>query len=122
MFQAYGKSEKENDQRYSTSRGRRLGSTGRESESIGDVFPDATSQGNSTRFYRNKASSVYSGQRSIGKILSQLKELQRSHLAYLESHEQILKVRLQAAQEHHNQVLEQMKLLEQEIIVLMKKE
>ncbi|WP_445243110.1 MULTISPECIES: hypothetical protein [unclassified Microcoleus] len=48
--------------------------------------------------------------------------MQRSHLAYLESHEQILKVRLQAAQEHHNQVLEQMKLLEQEIIVLMKKE
>ena len=93
-----------------------------ESESIGDAFGDATSEGNSTRLYRNKKSSVYSGQRSFGKILSLLKELQISHLAYLESHEKILKVRLQAIQEHHNQVLEQMKLLEQEIIFLRKQE
>jgi len=69
-----------------------------------------------------KKSSVCSGQRSFGKILSQLKELQHSHLAYLESHEEILKVRLQAVQEHHNQVLEQMKLLEQEIICIRKEE
>ena len=75
---------------------------------MGDAFPDATSQGNSTRLYRNKKSSVYSGQRSFGKILSQLKELQRSHQAYLESHEEMLKVRLQAALEHHNQVQKQM--------------
>jgi len=54
--------------------------------------------------------------------LGQLKELQRSHQAYLESHEEMLKVRLQAPQEHHNQVLEQMKLLEQEIIFLIKEE
>jgi chaperonin cofactor prefoldin len=99
-----------------------LGSVRGESESIGDAFGDATSQGNSMRLYRNKKSSVYSGQRSFGKILSQLKELQPSHLADLESHEEILKVRLQVAQEHHNQVLEQMKLLEQEIIFLMKEE
>jgi hypothetical protein len=45
-----------------------------------------------------------------------LKELQRSHQADLQSHEEMLKVRLQAPQEPHNQVLEQMKLLEQEII------
>jgi len=89
---------------------------------MGDAFPDATSKGNSTRLYRNKKSSVYSGQRRFGKILSLLKELQRSHLAYLESHKKILKVRLQAAQEHHNQVLEQMKILEQEIIFLRKEE
>jgi hypothetical protein len=101
---------------------RKIGKRDRgESESIGDAFGDATSQGNSTRLYRKK-SSVYSGQRSFGKIFSQLKELQRSHLTYLESHEEMLKVRLQAAQEHHNQVLEQMKLLEQEIIFLRKEE
>ncbi len=99
-----------------------MGSSRGESESIGDAFGDATSQGNSTRLYRNKKSSVCSGQRSFGKILSLLKELQHSHLAYLESHEEILKVRLQAVQEHHNQVLEQMKLLEQEIIFLRKEE
>jgi hypothetical protein len=51
-----------------------------------------------------------------------LKELQRAHQAYLESHEEMLKVRLQAPQEHHNQVQEQMKLLEQEIIFLIKEE
>ena len=99
-----------------------MGSDRGESESIGEAFGDATSEGNSTRLYRNKKSSVYSGQRSFGKILSLLKELQRSHLADLESHEEILKVRLQAAQEHQNQVLEQMKLLEQEIIFLIKEE
>ena len=55
-----------------------------------------------------KKSSVCSRQRIFGKILSQLKELQRSHQAYLESHEEMLKVRLQAAQEHHNQVQKQM--------------
>jgi hypothetical protein len=99
-----------------------LGSDRGESESIGDAFGDATSQGNSTRLYRNKKSFVYSRQRSFGKILSLLKELQRSHLAYLESHEEILKLRLQAAQEHHNQVVEQMKLLEQEIIFLRKED
>jgi hypothetical protein len=99
-----------------------LGSARGESESIGDAFGDATSEGNSTRLYRNKKSSVYSGQRSFEKILSLLKELQRSHLADLESHKEILKVRLQAAQEHHNQVLEQRKLLEQEIIFLRKEE
>ena len=54
--------------------------------------------------------------------MGQLKELQRSHQAYLESHEEMLKVRLQAPQEHHNQVLEQMKLLEKEIIFLSKEE
>ena len=99
-----------------------MGSARGESESIGDALEEATSQGNSTRLYRNKKSSVYSGQRSFGKILSQLKELQRSHQADLESHEEMLKVRLPAPQEHHNQVLEQMKLLEQEIIFLMKEE
>jgi hypothetical protein len=98
-----------------------LGSARGESESIGDAFPEATSQGNSTRLYRKK-SSVCSGERSFGKIFSQLKELQRSHQAYLESHEEMLKVRLQAPQEHHNQVLEQMKLLEQEIIFLIEEE
>jgi hypothetical protein len=51
-----------------------------------------------------------------------LKELQRSHQADLESHEEMLKVRLPAPQEHHNQVLEQMKLLEQEIIFLIEEE
>jgi hypothetical protein len=74
------------------------------------------------RGFIEKKSSVYSGQRSFGKILSQLKKLQRSHQAYLESHEEMLKVRLQAPQEHHNQVQEQMKLLEQEIIFLIKEE
>lgn len=122
MSSAYGKSEKENDQRYSTSGRGRLGSARAKSESIGIVFSNATSQGNSTRLYRNSESSVYSGQRSLGKILSQLRELQRSHLAYVEAHEKRLKVRLQAAQEHHDRVLEKMRLLEQEIIFLIKEE
>ncbi|MCY7382521.1 MAG: hypothetical protein LH628_08075 [Microcoleus sp. CAN_BIN18] len=48
-----------------------------------------------------------------------MRELQRSHLAYVEAHEERLQSRLKAAQEHHSQVLDQMKLLEQEILCLL---
>jgi len=52
-------------------------------------------------------------------MLSQLRELQRSHLAYVESHEERLRVRLEAAQQHHQQVMTQMKQLEVEILCLL---
>jgi len=48
-----------------------------------------------------------------------VRELQCSHLAYVEAHEERLHARLKAAKEHHNQVLDQMKLLEEEIISLL---
>jgi hypothetical protein len=52
-------------------------------------------------------------------MLSQLRELQRSHLAYVESHEERLRVRLEAAQQHHQQVMTQMQQLEEEILCLL---
>ncbi|MCC3423448.1 MAG: hypothetical protein JGK12_05820 [Microcoleus sp. PH2017_01_SCD_O_A] len=52
-------------------------------------------------------------------MLSQLRELQRSHLAYVESHEERLQLRLKAAQEHHQNVTDQMRQLEQEILCLL---
>ncbi|WP_445251101.1 hypothetical protein [Microcoleus sp. D3_18a_C4] len=45
--------------------------------------------------------------------------MQQSHLAYVEGHEERLRARLKAAQEHHNQVLDQMKALELEILDLL---
>ena len=45
--------------------------------------------------------------------------MQRSHLAYVEAHEERLQNRLNAAQEHHNNVAEQMKQLEEEILCLL---
>ncbi|WP_445304764.1 MULTISPECIES: hypothetical protein [unclassified Microcoleus] len=52
-------------------------------------------------------------------MLSQLRELQQSHLAYVESHEERLRVRLEAAQQHHQDVMEKMKKIEQEILCLL---
>ncbi|WP_445301381.1 hypothetical protein [Microcoleus sp. Pol11C2] len=45
--------------------------------------------------------------------------MQRSHLAYVESHEERLRARLKAAQDHHGQVLDQMRNLELEILSLL---
>ncbi|WP_445301923.1 hypothetical protein [Microcoleus sp. N9_A1] len=51
--------------------------------------------------------------------MSQLRVLQQSHLAYVEAHEERLKNRLKAAEEHHNNITDQMNQLEQEILALL---
>jgi hypothetical protein len=52
---------------------------------------------------------------NIGKIVGQLRELQRSHLAYVEAHEERLQQRLEQARKHHQQVLSKMQDMESAI-------
>ena len=119
MAKNYGKSGKEDNKRHSPLGGGGLGSAGGQSESNGDEIEDGVAQGDCARVHRNSESSINRGKASFGKILSQLRALQRSHLAYVESHEERLQLRLKAAQDHHSSVMEQMKQLEQEILCLL---
>jgi hypothetical protein len=119
MAKSYGKSGKEDNKRDGSLRARGLGSAGRESESDGNGIEDRVDPGDCSGIYRNQKSLNNGGKASFGKMLSQLRELQRSHLTYVESHEERLRVRLEAAQQHHQNVMEQMKQLEQEILCLL---
>ncbi|MEG4013106.1 hypothetical protein QT998_07830 [Microcoleus sp. S1D4] len=119
MAKNYGKSGKEDDKRNGTPGSGGLGSAGGQSESNGNGVQDGIDPRNCAGVYRDTKSSVATGKTSFGKMLSQLRELQRSHLAYVESHEERLQMRLRAAQEHHQDVMEQMKQLEQEILCLL---
>lgn len=119
MARSYGKSGKKDDQCNGSLRPGGLGSAGRESESDGNGVEDRTDPGNCPGLHRNSESSNNRGKASFGKMLSQLRELQRSHLAYVESHEERLRLRLEAAQQHHQHVMTQMELLEQEILCLL---
>ncbi|MEG4070922.1 hypothetical protein QUA42_26955 [Microcoleus sp. Pol11C2] len=124
MARNYGKSEsgpgKENNGECDGTAGTRgLGSAGRQSERDGDDIPNGITQTDSERVHRNQEGSNNSGAPHFGKILSQLRQLQRSHLAYVESHEERLRARLKAAQDHHGQVLDQMRNLELEILSLL---
>lgn len=56
--------------------------------------------------------------RILGKILRQLRSLQEAHLAYVNAHGERLEARLQENRVHKNQVMEEMKELEQEVIKL----
>ena len=119
MARSYGKSGKEDYQCNGSLRPGGLGSTARESESDGDGVENRIASGNCPGIHRNSESPNNGGKASFGKMLSQLRELQRSHLAYVESHEERLRLRLEAAQEHHQYVLSQMQQLEQEILCLL---
>jgi len=119
MAKNYAKSGKENDKRNSPLRRRRLGSAEKQSESAGDEVQNRVLESDCTRIYRSPKNSIDGGKANLGKILSQLRILQRSHLAYVEAHEERLKNRLKAAEQHHNDITEQMNELEQEILCLL---
>lgn len=119
MAKTYGKSGKEDNKRNSKTGTGGLGSTREQSKSNGDGFENRIDPRNCARVHRDSESSITTGKTSFGKMLSQLRELQRSHLAYVESHEERLQTRLKAAQEHHKSVMDQMKQLEQEILDLL---
>ncbi len=119
MAKNYGQSGKENSKRNGSARPRRLGRTGGQGESDGDGIENRVDSGDIPGLHRDSESSITTGKTGFGKMLSQLRELQRSHLAYVESHEERLQLRLKAAQEHHQRVMEQMKVLEQEILNLL---
>jgi len=119
MARSYGKSGKKDYQCNGSLRPGGLGSTARESESDGDGVEDRADPGNCPGIHRNSESPDNRGKTSFGKMLSQLRELQRSHLAYVESHEERLRLRLEAAQQHHQHVMIQMQQLEEEILCLL---
>ena len=118
MAKNYAKSGKEDDKCNSPTRRGRLGGTEEQGESAGNEVSDGVSQGDSTWIYRSPEDFIDGGKANLGKILSQLRVLQRSHLAYVEAHEERLKSRLKAAEEHHNNIADQMNHLEQEILAL----
>ena len=119
MAKNYAKSGKEDDKRDSPSRRGGLGSAEEQSQSAGDEVQDGVLEGDCTWVHRGPENSIDGGKANLGKILSQLRILQRSHLAYVEAHEERLKNRLRAAEEHHNNITEQMNQLEQEILCLL---
>ncbi|WP_293205076.1 MULTISPECIES: hypothetical protein [unclassified Microcoleus] len=120
MARNYEKSwKKDHSQRHSPIGAGRLASTGGQSKSDGDGIQDGIDSTDCTGVHRDSKGFVNEGKASFGKMLSQLRELQRSHLAYVESHEERLQLRLKAAQEHHQNVTDQMRQLEQEILCLL---
>jgi len=119
MTKNYAQSGKEDNKRHCSSGRGRLGGVEKQSKSNGNEITDGIPESDCTGIYRSSENPLNGGETNLGKILSQLRELQRSHLAYVEAHEERLQNRLKAAQEHHNNVTEQMKQLEQEIICLL---
>ncbi|MEG4459275.1 hypothetical protein QUA58_31410 [Microcoleus sp. N9_A1] len=119
MAKNYAKSGKEDDKRNSPPRRGGLGGIEEQSKSTGDEVSDGIPEGDSTWLHRGPEDSIDGGKANIGKILSQLRVLQQSHLAYVEAHEERLKNRLKAAEEHHNNITDQMNQLEQEILALL---
>jgi hypothetical protein len=119
MAKNYAKSSKEDNKRHGSSRRGGLGGAQKQSKSTGNEVKDGVPQSNCAGIYRGSKNSVNGGEANLGKILSQLRELQRSHLAYVEAHEERLQNRLKAAKEHHSSVMNQMNELEQEILCLL---
>jgi hypothetical protein len=119
MTKNYAQSGKENSKRDGSSRRGRLGGNQKQSKSAGNEIKDGVPESHCTGIYRGSENFVNGGEASLGKILSQLRELQRSHLAYVEAHEERLQNRLKAAKEHHTTVMNQMNELEQEILCLL---
>jgi len=119
MTKNYAESGKKDSKRDGSSRRGGLGGDQEQSKSAGNEVKDGVPKSNCTGIYRSSKNFVNGGEASLGKILSQLRELQRSHLAYVESHEERLQNRLKAAKEHHTTVINQMNELEQEILCLL---
>lgn len=119
MAKNYAKSGKEDNKRDSSARRGGLGGTEEQGESIGNEVSDGIFEGDSTWLHRSPENSIDGGKANLGKILSQLRKLQHSHLAYVQAHEERLKNRLKAAEEHHSNITDQMNHLEQEILALL---
>ena len=119
MTKNYAQPGKKDSKRNGSSRRGGLGGDQKQSKSPGNEVKDGVPESNCTGIYRSSKNFVNGGEASLGKILSQLRELQRSHLAYVEAHEERLQNRLKAAKEHHTTVINQMNELEQEILCLL---
>ncbi len=95
-----------------------LGSPGWQG-SVNGYEPNTASQRDCSWLYSGPEGPENRGKRDIGKILGQLRELQQSHLAYVQSHEERLRARLKAAEEYQAQIIQQMGKLESDILKLL---
>jgi hypothetical protein len=107
-----------NEKRDNPDRARVLGSSGQQS-AVNGHEPNSVPEGDCSWVHREPESDNDSRKRNFGKILGQLRELQQSHLAYVQAHEDRLRTRLKVAEEHHGQVTQQMAKLESEILKLL---
>lgn len=119
MVKSYAKSGKEDGKRNSSPRRGRLGGAQEQSSCAGNEVSDGAIEGDSAWLHRSPEDFIDRGETNLGKVLSQLRELQHSHLVYVQSHEERLRLRLEAAQQHHQDILKKMKELEQEILCLL---
>lgn len=104
----------DNYQRNDPTRARSVGSFRAEGEIFGNEQNTANNSYSSGTDRRGEGS-LKQPETNIGKIISQLRDLQTSHLAYVEAHEQRLAQRLEQARRHHQQVLAKMQDMESAI-------
>ncbi len=103
--------EKRTDQRDDSDRKGTLGCFRAQSEFDGAESHSANNA-DGARPDRGRADTFRRAEGNIGKIVGQLRELQQTHLAYVEAHEARLQQRLEQARRHHQQVLGKMQDME----------
>lgn len=107
------------NQRDDQNRSRALGSFGSEGAAIGNEPDRAYHPGSSGGNYQRENLDQADPERNIGKILSQLREIEQSHLAYVGAHKKRLETRLNDAEEHERKFVSQVEAVEKQILDLM---
>ena len=74
---------------------------------------------NSSRGDSSGQESPNKGQGTTGKMLRQLRDLQDTHLAYIDSNTQLLEAQLVANTQHRDKIIENMKRLEKNMLELL---
>ncbi|MBD2775181.1 hypothetical protein [Iningainema tapete] len=96
----------------------RLGSPSSQSSTDGHDS-NQISNPNSTRRDSLGEEDIGGGQGSAGKIASQLRDLQKAHLAFLDDRRKSLESQLAADTEHRNQIIETIQHLEKQVLELL---
>lgn len=112
---AGAREDKCNDQ----DRARALGSTGIESTFAGDEQNRTDNSSSPRRGDQREDINHPDSKENFGKILSQLREIEQSHLAYVGAHKKRLETRLNDAEEHERKFTSQVEAVEQQILSLM---
>ncbi len=99
----------------------RLGVTSGESSVLGD---ESNKIFNSDSSWRNSSPEQDFGsrQRNSGKMLCQLRELNQSHLAFVDKYQQLLETQLAQNLEYRGRILDDMNRLEEQILQLLGEE
>lgn len=98
---------------------RRLGCFGGYGQSSRDDQDTASHPNCQRRSDQGKDFDKPNPERNFGKILSQLREIEQSHLAYVGSHKKRLETRLNDAEEHERKFVSQVEAVEKQILDLM---